>query len=92
MFDVNKILKGYDKKKLTIGVLGGHSALDVCHGAKKNGFKTVCVVRRDREKTYAKYYKSRDGKGVIDEVILVDEFSDIVKKEVQEKLFLQHHY
>ena len=28
------MIKGYDLDKLTIGVLGGHSALDVCHGAK----------------------------------------------------------
>ena len=39
--DIKKILEKYDKNDITIGVLGGHSALDVCHGAKKLGFKTV---------------------------------------------------
>ncbi len=84
--DIQAILKDYDLKKISIGVLGGHSALDVCRGAKKYGFKTVAVCQRGREKTYAKYYKTRNKKGCVDEVVLVNKFSDITKKEVQEKL------
>lgn len=84
--NISKILASYDKNNLTIGVLGGHSALDVCRGAKKYGFKTLAVCEKGREKTYSKYYKTRGEKGIIDEVILVDKFKDIVKKEVQEKL------
>ena len=84
--NIKKILEKYDKNDLTIGTLGGHSALDVCRGAKLNGFRTLVVCQRGREKTYEKYYKSRDGKGIVDEVIVVDKFKDIVKKEVQEKL------
>jgi len=83
---IKKILEGYDKRNITIGTLGGHSALDICRGAKINGFRTVAVCQRGREKTYEKYYKARDGKGIIDEIILVDNFKDIVKKDVQEKL------
>ena len=44
------------------------------------------MCQKGREKTYTKYYKTRDGKGVIDEIILVNKFSDIVKKDVQKKL------
>ena len=83
---IKKILEGYDKSNLTIGTLGGHSALDICRGAKLHGFKTVAVCQKGREKTYEKYYKTRDNKGVIDEIILVDKFKDIVNKNVQEKL------
>jgi 5-formaminoimidazole-4-carboxamide-1-(beta)-D-ribofuranosyl 5'-monophosphate synthetase len=57
--DIASILAKYDQKHLTVGVLGGHSALDVAHGAKQYGFKTVCIARKGREKTYAQYYKSR---------------------------------
>jgi len=88
--DISTLLKGYDPKKITIGVLGGHSALDVCHGAKKHGFKTVCVARKGRERTYTEYFRTKDEgkrtKGCIDEVILVDKFEDVLKKDVQEKL------
>jgi len=84
---INKILGNYDTTNITIGTLGGHSALDICRGAKLLGFKTLAVCQKGREKTYQKYYKSREnGKGIIDEIVLVDKFSDIVKKDVQEKL------
>ena len=88
--NIKKIIQSYDLNNITIGVLGGHSALDVCLGAKKHGFKTVCVAKKGREKTYAKYYKTREinntKKGCIDKIILVDEFSDIVKSEIQAQL------
>jgi len=91
--DILEILKKYDLKNITIGVLGGHSALDVCSGAKKHGFKTLAVCQKGRDATYSKYYKTRKDAysptgeiGCIDEVILVDKFSDIIKPEIQEKL------
>lgn len=95
-----EILNGYDPSKITVGVLGGHSGLDVCHGAKKYGFKTVAVCQKGRDKTYSKYFATkpdmdvvpgqleawRADKGCVDEVILVDKFADIVKPHVQERL------
>lgn len=84
---INDILQGYDQQNLRIASLGGHSALDVCRGAKAEGFETVVVAQRGREKTYTQYYKSReDGRGCVDHVILVDSFADVVKAEVQEQL------
>ncbi len=85
--DIKKILKDYDLSKLTIGVLGGHSALDVCSGAKEFGFNTVAVCQKGRDKTYSQYYKSReDGRGCIDEIILVNKFGDVVNEDVQKNL------
>src|SRR3989344_8133283 len=92
------LLKGYDQSNLSIGVLGGHSALDCCHGAKKEGLKTVCVARKGREKTYGKYYKTHDDKGCVDETIVVDAFEDVLKAETVKKLrslntiFIQNRY
>ena len=84
---IQKLVDSYDKDKLTIGVLGGHSALDVCRGAKKHGFRTLAVCQNGREKTYTKYYKTReDGRGCIDDTIILDKFSDITKPEVQDQL------
>ncbi len=84
--DISQTLKNYNTSNITIGVLGGHSALDVCAGAKKFGLKTLAVCQKGREKTYDKYYKSRDGKGCIDDVIIVDKFADIVNENIQEEL------
>jgi len=84
---IQKLVNLYDKENLTIGVLGGHSALDVCRGAKKHGFRTLAVCKKGREKTYTKYYKTRkDGRGCIDDTIVLDKFSDITKPEVQDQL------
>ena len=41
----------------TIAVLGSHSALDVCRGAKDEGFQTLVIAEKGREKTYSIYYK-----------------------------------
>lgn len=84
--NLSQLLTGYDPSHLTIGVLGGHSGLDVCHGAKQHGFHTVCVARKGREKTYDRYFKTRDGRGCIDETIIVDSFNDVLTKNVQKKL------
>lgn len=85
-FQASDLLKDYDLSQLTIGVLGGHSALEVCEGAKKLGFPTVVVAQKGREKVYQNYYKSQGGQGCVDEVIVVDQFADIVKPEIQEEL------
>lgn len=85
--DIRKVLEDYNMRDLSIGTLGGHSALDICRGAKLNGFRTVVVCQEGREQTYSKYYKRRDnGNGIVDEIILVNNFKDIVNKDVQEKL------
>jgi len=84
---IQKIISSYDTDKLTIGVLGGHSGLDVCRGAKKHGFRTLAVCQKGREKTYTKYYKTRrDGRGCVDDTIVLDKFADITKPKVQEQL------
>lgn len=73
-------------KNHTIAVLGSHSALDVCRGAKDLGFNALVVVQKGRDKTYAKYYKTQDGLGCVDEVIELDKFADILKPEIQKQL------
>ncbi len=71
--------------KHAISTLGSHSALDVCEGAKREGYETLVVAQRGRERTYLGPYKSRSrgGRqvGVVDELLLLDKFKDITKKE-----------
>ena len=72
-------------EKHTIATIGSHSALDVCNGAKKEGFETLVIAQTGREKTYSKYYLSRRRQtqevGCIDQVIVVDKFKDMLKEE-----------
>src|SRR3990167_10499373 len=76
-----RVNKGY-----TIAVLGSHSALDVCRGAKDEGFKTLVIVEKGRDKTYANYFKSKGVLGCADEVVYVDKFKDILNDKIQKIL------
>jgi len=64
-----------------VGTLGGHSALEIALGAKKQGLKTVVVCQKGREKTYTKYYRN-----LFDEVIEVEKFRDLTSKSVIKQL------
>lgn len=82
----------YDLDKAKIGVVASHSALDTCDGAISEGFRTVAVCQKGREKTFANYFRTqRDPsgniiRGVVDEPVIVDKFKDVVKPDIQNKL------
>lgn len=72
--------------KPTIAVIGSHSALDVCRGAKDEGLATIVIVEEGRDKTYANYFKTQNGIGCVDEVIYVEKFKDVVSPKFQKIL------
>jgi 5-formaminoimidazole-4-carboxamide-1-(beta)-D-ribofuranosyl 5'-monophosphate synthetase len=78
---IKQTIADYDQKKIYIGVLGSHSALEIASGAKQEGFKTVVVCQNGREKTYARYYRN-----IFDKFIFLDKFSDIATPEVVKQL------
>ena len=78
------MVSGY--KTATIGSLGSHSALDISKGAKDEGFRTLVVCEKGREKTYDRYYKVDGKEGVVDETIILDKFNEITKPEIIKKL------
>ena len=88
--EILEILEGYSLERLRIGVLGSHSALEVCRGARDEGFETVVVCQKGREKTYTRYFKRRRkfGRdvGIVDEAIILDEFKEVLREDIQEKL------
>ena len=96
--DVGKIAAGY--KKPAIAVLGSHSALDISAGAGRMGMKSIVLCQKGRERTYQKYYTRRQAlgetRGCIDELVLLDKFSDIASKKwcdylvKQQAIFVPH--
>jgi len=74
--NIKQIISRYDQGKIRIGVLGSHSALEIASGAKQEGFETVVVCQKGRDKTYTKYYKT-----VFDHVLMLDKFSQITNPE-----------
>ena len=85
-------LEKYDLKKAKIGVVGSHSALDTCDGAISEGFRTVAICQKGRDSTFSRYFKAQrdaDGqivRGVVDEALVLDKFSNVLDPKVQEKL------
>lgn len=73
--------------KPTIAVMGSHSALDICHGAKAEGFKTLVVAEKGREKTYTEYYSTEGSTGCVDECLVLPKFSAIL--EIKNQKYLQ---
>ena len=64
---------------VSVATLGSHCALQVLKGAKDEGFKTILVCEKKRESLYRRF-------SFIDELIIVEKFSDILNQEIQEKL------
>lgn len=89
---IRKTLDEYDREQLKIGVVASHSALDVCDGAADEGFPTLAVCQKGREKTYDKYFKSffdpsgNRIRGVVDETWILDKFRDVLEEKYQERL------
>jgi 5-formaminoimidazole-4-carboxamide-1-(beta)-D-ribofuranosyl 5'-monophosphate synthetase len=79
-----------DRDNLTVGSLGSHSALEICRGAKARGFPTLVVAQKGRDRVYAHYFATRDGLGCVDETIVLQEFRQLLKPEVQAQLNQRH--
>jgi 5-formaminoimidazole-4-carboxamide-1-(beta)-D-ribofuranosyl 5'-monophosphate synthetase len=85
-------LRKYDPDSIKIGVLGSHSALDVCDGAIDEGFRTLVICQEGRDKTYSHYFRaSRDAegkvkRGVVDEVVMLKRFKDVMMPAIQERI------
>lgn len=89
---VQDAVSRYDPRRLTVAAIGSHSALDVADGAADEGFRTLVVAQKGREKTYDTYFKAkRDAqgnlvRGAIDECIVLPKFADAMQDAVQKRL------
>nr|AHM02008.1 5-formaminoimidazole-4-carboxamide-1-(beta)-D-ribofuranosyl 5'-monophosphate synthetase [uncultured miscellaneous Crenarchaeota group] len=77
--EINSVIGKYESRKISIGTLGSHSALNIFKGAKEEGFSTVCVCKKESEIVYKRF-------PLADQVILVEDFSELLDDEVQQKL------
>jgi 5-formaminoimidazole-4-carboxamide-1-(beta)-D-ribofuranosyl 5'-monophosphate synthetase len=77
-------------RNFSIATLGSHSALDICEGAKREGIKTIVVCQKGRERTYQRYYSTRErggeSVGCVDETLLLDDFSEIATPGIVKRL------
>ena len=76
---INSILNEYDKKKISIGTLGSHSALNILKGAKEEGFKSICVCTEKSKIVYDRF-------PVADKIIIVKNFNELLSDKIQNRL------
>ena len=86
------ILEEYDTSEIKIGLVGSHSALDVCDGAVEEGFRTFLICQAGREKTYTRYFRSQrdpDGnllRGIVDDSVVYPRFDEVLQQKNQQFL------
>jgi 5-formaminoimidazole-4-carboxamide-1-(beta)-D-ribofuranosyl 5'-monophosphate synthetase len=68
-------------KTYKIATLGSHSALQILRGAKQEGFETICVCIKGREKPYQQFK-------VADKIITIDSFDDF--ENIQDQLLKEN--
>ena len=89
---VQEIVSNYDTDKIKLAMIASHSALDACDGAVEEGFPTLAICQKGREKVYTDYFRSqRDTKGnvtrgMVDETWVLQRFKEVMEVKRQEKL------
>ncbi len=80
-----------DATRIALCCIGSHSALDVAAGARAQGLRSLVVTARGRERTYAEYFRRTTAplRGCVDEVLELQDFTQILDDEVQERLLAQ---
>jgi 5-formaminoimidazole-4-carboxamide-1-(beta)-D-ribofuranosyl 5'-monophosphate synthetase len=89
--EIQALLAGYPRPPV-VGAIGSHSALDIADGAISEGFRTLVLAQKGRDRTYSKYYRShRDAqghvtRGCVDEVWTFPKFADVATADAQARL------
>ncbi len=81
---ISSIVEEYGKD-VTIATACSHTALQIFHGAKLEGLKTLGITTPERKRVYDAFPLARP-----DSYIEVEKMGDILNKEVQEKLVDEH--
>lgn len=80
--DIWEILKGYDKDDLTIATICSHSSLQIFHGARQEGFKTIGICIGQPPKFYDAFPLAKPDKFICLESYkaLLDHSDDFVEE------------
>lgn len=82
----------YNWKAARIGVVASHSSLDTCDGAVSEGFRTLAVCQKGREKTFERYFRAQRAaddrivRGVVDDTLVLERYDMILESKNQEHL------
>ncbi len=69
---IREILRGYDD--IVLATVCSHSSLQIFHGAKEEGFRTLGIAIGERPKFYDAFPKARP-----DDFLIVDDYKDLAR-------------
>jgi len=78
--DIRAIIENYEFDKISIATLASHSSLQIFHGAKLEGFRTIAIITKEREWFYKQFSH------LIDKFIVVENWKDICKADVVKEI------
>ncbi|MAO69519.1 MAG: 5-formaminoimidazole-4-carboxamide-1-(beta)-D-ribofuranosyl 5'-monophosphate synthetase [Euryarchaeota archaeon] len=74
--DLRWWLSGYDVSQVMIGAVASHSALQILHGAKLEGFRTLAIaVGADKRRLYSAFPGAEP-----DEWLMLDDYKDLMNQ------------
>ncbi|MBS7641689.1 MAG: formate--phosphoribosylaminoimidazolecarboxamide ligase [Candidatus Bathyarchaeia archaeon] len=85
MADISTILSRYDENDIKIATVCSHSALQIFHGARMEGFATIGISTARNRPYYESFPIAKP-----DIFIEIDDYKDILNKDIQEKLMKEN--
>ena len=79
--EINRVLSGYDLKNVKIGTICSHSALQIFHGARQEGFMTLGICLKNRKSVYEAFPLAKP-----DEFLFVDNFQEVLTQSLQDEM------
>src|SRR5210317_14137 len=71
---VQEWLSAYDRDAITIGVVASHSSLQILHGARQEGFKTLGIAVGENRRRFYKAFPGADP----DEWLMLDDYREML--------------
>ena len=71
--DIDKVIESYDTDNLTVATICSHSSLQIFHGAKKEGFKTLGICLGKPPKHYDAFPLAKP-----DDFLCLDSYLDLL--------------
>jgi len=72
--DVQNWLRQYDKNNITIGVVASHSSLQILHGARLEGFRTLGIAVGENRRRFYQAFPGADP----DEWLMLDDYREML--------------
>ncbi|GAB6944388.1 formate--phosphoribosylaminoimidazolecarboxamideligase [Vulcanisaeta sp. JCM 14467] len=77
---MSEVISRYDLDRVSIATLASHSSLQIFHGAKFEGFRTIAIVLRDRLWFYEQF------RHLIDDFVILNNWRELCSPDVVGKL------